>query len=304
MQPTGPGVANREGGGKSVCYLSAAYCAVLLCAPAPARSDTSARIARCESLLVTQEQASRQAGRSFALDIGGPSGARLRYIGVRHTSNPADSQLVAMRQVWRDLTPTIAFYEGQGSFVGASADSSVLADGEPGFVRYLARQAGIPARSLEPPRTAEVHELLGSFTAEQIMLFYVTRSLAEERDEGRLSASAFDTRLATALPFFRRVTQLTTTLSDTAEYHRAFARWFPGLDPADTPTRWFDPRHTSAETGSRFMNDVNRVSSAFRDQYMYRLIAGAWGPGVRIFAAVGRDHVPAQAAALRCALEP
>jgi hypothetical protein len=283
-------------------YLSAISCVVVLLAPGPARSETPARIARCESLLVTQAQASRQAERPFALDIGGSDGARLTYIGVRHTIDPADSQFVALRQAWVELAPTIAFYEGSGRSVGSSADSSVVIDGEPGLVRYLAWRAGIPARSLEPPRTAEVDELLGSFTAEQILLFYVTRSAVEERDEYHPSAAALDTFFTRALARFQRIPQLAKTLADTAEYRRAFVRWFPGRDPAGTPADWFDPRRTSAETGSKFMNDVNRVSSAFRDHYMYRLIAGAWGPGVRIFAAVGRDHVPAQAAALRCAL--
>jgi hypothetical protein len=50
------------------------------------------------------------------------------------------------------------------------------------------------------------------------------------------------------------------------------------------------------------MNDINRELSAFRDIYMYRLIAHTWRPGVRIFAEVGRDHIPAQAEALKCAL--
>ena len=48
---------------------------------------------------------------------------------------------------------------------------------------------------------------------------------------------------------------------------------------------------------------MNRASSAFRDVHMYRLLAQAWKPGARIFVAVGRDHIPAQAAALRCALQ-
>ncbi len=285
-------------------YLFLATCAALPLAPARAQAETPERIARCESLLVTQAQASRLKGRSFVLDVQGDDGARLRYVGVRHTNDPADTQFVVMRRIWHDLGPTMAFYEGSGSDVGSSADSSVLADGESGLVRYLARQSGIPARSLEPPRTAEVDVLLGSFTAEQILLFYVTRSWVEERDQRHPSGAELDAFVARALPYFRRETQLTGTLRDTTEYRRAFVRSFPGRDPTDTPADWFDPRRTSAETGSKFMNDINRASSAFRDHYMYRLIAGAWGAGVRIFVAVGRDHVPAQAAALRCALGP
>lgn len=75
------------------------------------------------------------------------------------------------------------------------------------------------------------------------------------------------------------------------------------MDPLAVPDRWIDPQHTSAETGSLFFNDVNRASSMFRDEYMYdQLAAALQGSGARVFAEVGRDPIPAQAAALRCVL--
>jgi hypothetical protein len=64
----------------------------------------------------------------------------------------------------------------------------------------------------------------------------------------------------------------------------------------------FDPLKSSAETGGIFTNDVNRASSEFRTRHMYTVLATAAARADRVFAVVGRDHVPAQAAALRCAL--
>jgi hypothetical protein len=68
-------------------------------------------------------------------------------------------------------------------------------------------------------------------------------------------------------------------------------------DPAnwwDAPARWFDPLASSADTGGVFMNDINRMSSEYRDRHMYRLLAQAALEGNRVFAVVGRNHVPMQ----------
>ncbi len=149
-----------------------------------------------------------------------------------------------------------------------------------------------------------MRQLLSTFTAEQLVLFYVTRPVVELRDRRKLAPAALDTLFPQLLTQAHAVGALAGAVPDMAAYRMAFARWFPGLDPAGTPASWFDPLHASTETGSRFLNDVNRASSAFRDLYMYRLLVAAWQPGARIFAAVGRDHIPAQAAALGCALTP
>ncbi len=59
---------------------------------------------------------------------------------------------------------------------------------------------------------------------------------------------------------------------------------------------------SSAETGGVFINEINRLSSEFRDRYMVEVIAREARCGERVFAVVGRDYVPAQASALRCVL--
>src|SRR5207237_382313 len=150
---------------------------------------------------------------------------------------------------------------------------------------------------------AEVTALLRKFTAEQLVLFYVTRSVTEERDRRSLAGPDVNALIEPNLVREHATPQLSGALPDVAAYRAACARWFPGMDPTVAPARWFDPLRTSAETRSIFFNDVNRESSAFRDVYMYRALVNAWRPGVRIFAEVGRDHIPAQAAALRCALQ-
>ena len=69
------------------------------------------------------------------------------------------------------------------------------------------------------------------------------------------------------------------------------------------PAQWFAPGKSSAETGGRFTNEINTMSSEYRDLHMYRVLAKAALEGNRVFAVVGRNHVPMQEPALRCALK-
>jgi hypothetical protein len=276
----------------------------LTAAAGASRSQPPDRIAACEHLVLAQGEAARNPARAFALDLRARDGARLVYFGISsHTFDPADPEFADMTASWRALQPTEAFYEGSGTFVGASPEAGIKRSGEPGLLRYLASVAHVPAHSLEPPRQAEVEALLKTFTPEQIVLFYVARTASEARDRMHPSAAELETFLEQQLAQLHKVPQLTDTLPDLAAVRAAYGRWFPGKDLAGAPEQWFDPRKTSAETGSRFFNDVNRESSLFRDVFMYRLLAGAAKPGARVFAEVGRDHIPAQAAALKCALQ-
>jgi hypothetical protein len=193
--------------------------------------------------------------------------------------------------------------KGFGTSVGDSAVAAIQQDGEPGLLRFLASQRGVPAHSLEPSREAEAESLLHQFSAEKLVMCYVLRIVNEERRESHLSGSALDTAFATDLAYIHRTPNLAGVLPDTSALRAAFGAVFPAMDPLAVPDRWFDPNHTSAETGSKFFNDVNRASSMFRDEYMYDQLAAALQVrGARVFAEVGRDHIPAQAAALRCVL--
>lgn len=261
-------------------------------------------VARCKPLVISQMEAAHSPKRPFNLDLAGPRGTQLRYFGVRHTYDPADEQWATMTAAWDTLRPTIAFYEGPVGSAADSADVAIRRGGEPGFLRFLARTNDVPAHSLEPSRAAEVDYLLGHFTPEQVMLFFTLRIVNEDRNQLHKAGLALDTAFAAALTDMRRrAPQLANVFSDTSALRASFRRTFPTVDPILAPDRWFDPNHTSAETGSVFFNDVNRASSLFRDEYMYdQLAAALLVTGARVFAEVGRDHIPAQAAALRCVL--
>jgi hypothetical protein len=129
------------------------------------------------------------------------------------------------------------------------------------------------------------------------------RPVTEARARRAAPKPALDSLLFRAFANTYRNRRLRDVLPDTSALRASFARVIPDMDPTQVPDTWFDRLRTSAQTGNKFFNDVNRASSMFRDVYMFRQLAGAATPGARIFAEVGRDHIPAQAAALRCTLQ-
>jgi len=295
---------------REACHRTAGVGALLATLGFPAVSSSGAQslttgnVARCESLLVSQQAAAAARKRPYLLHLRASNGAQLTYFGVRHTYDPTDTQFVSMQREFGSLRPTVSFYEGTGAQAPTTADDAVRKDGEPGLARFLAGAAGIPARSLEPSRTDEVAALLRTFSPDDLVMFFALRPMMELRTRQGWAGPRLDSALARQLASVHRVPGLQTALPDTAALRSAFNGKFPGVDMLAVPPDWFDPVELSEQTAKKLFNDINYASSMFRDAYMYRLLASsALDPDARIFAEVGRDHIPAQARALSCALD-
>ena len=82
------------------------------------------------------------------------------------------------------------------------------------------------------------------------------------------------------------------------ELQAAYCRdWTSPANWWEAPATWFDPLLASPEAGGSFTNDINRLSSEFRDRHMVGIRAREVGRGERVSAVVGRDHVPRRAPA-------
>ena len=243
--------------------------------------------------------------RVFNLDLASPGGGHLLYLGARHSVDPSDPEFVDFEKAWTDFKPAIAFYEGGAQHrVPASRDEAIKSSGEPGLVMFLAARDKIAAVSLEPSRQDEINYLLQEFSAEQVKLFYVLRVIAESRDQHKHSEAELRAEVDKVLDRFSKYKGLESVLQDPAQLEAAYHRyWKSPQNWWEAPAAWFDPRTSSSKTGGVFTNEVNMRSSAYRDLYMYELLSKAALDGKRVFAIVGRDHVPMQAPALRCALK-
>jgi hypothetical protein len=223
---------------------------------------------------------------------------QLFCFGTRHTFDPADWQLRAIEDYWRQYHPTLALNEGGDPPVLPSRDETVSRFGEAGFVRYLAQADRTPVRSLEPLPGEEHALLLEDFSAEQIKLFYVLRGVAQFR-KSRNDESVEDF-VAKVLAGLSSAPGLAGAPASLPEFEQSYARLFS--EPSDwrnVPAAWFDPAVSKPAT---YTNRVSRRLSEFRDRHMVNLLVGEVRKGERVFAVVGGSHVIMQERALRRAL--
>jgi len=267
-------------------------------------SNQSTNEANCANYLVRYADSAKIQSPSFLLDIVATRG-RLFYFGATHSSDPGHAQFGEIEKAWAEVKPTLAFYEGPNRPISTDREETIKQAGESGFVRYLATRDGIPFRSLEPSPQEEAAHILKQYSPEQVMLFYVLREAVRLRDRRQLADEELKKAVAQLLaqasqmPGFENVAPNLDALA--ATYHKY---WSSPADWWQAPAAWFDPGKTSAETGGRFTNDINRLSSEYRDLNMYQVLSKAVREGNRVFAVVGRNHVPMQEQALRCDLKP
>lgn len=257
----------------------------------------------CANRLVGYAQRASMPTPEYSLELAPAGGGHLLYLGALHSSDPAHPQFAHIQAEWERVKPTVVFYEGPPRSEAATAEETIRQFGESGLVRFLARRDGARIERLEDPQ-AEVSHVARRFPVEQVKLFYILREVARLRErrgmqepELRAAAEQLLRQTATIFPEFAPI------IRDTHELEAAYRRHW--TEPAawwQAPTRWFTPMDSSAETGGIFTNDINRASSEYRNLHMYRAIAREVKKGERVFAVVGRDHIPAQAPALRCAL--
>jgi hypothetical protein len=238
---------------------------------------------------------------AFAFRLDRPAGGALHYVGAQHRDDPADPQFAAIEAAYRAFRPTVVFYEGPERPLEATAEATIRAYGESGFVRWLAAQDGVPVARLEPGPAADFGAVAGALDAERATLFFVLREAARLRDRKGVTGDSLRQAVGALL---ERAASMGLPIGSLDRLAAAYARHFvTPSDWAEAPGAWFDPLADDAETGGVFMAAANRASSDARNRHMARVLAEAARRGERVFAVVGRNHVPKQAPALRCALE-
>ncbi|MFD2245697.1 hypothetical protein [Pontibacter ruber] len=146
---------------------------------------------------------------------------------------------------------------------------------------------------------------LDKFTPEQIKLFFILREASRLRERKNMNEEQIKATVAQLLQKANSmVPAFATVLPDVASLQPAYSKyWTTPANWWEAPTAWFDPLKDGSKTGGKFTNDINRYNSEFRNLHMYRLLTNAVLRGERVFAVVGRNHVPMQAQAIRCALQ-
>lgn len=281
--------------------------ALLLCGivPAIAQSPSDRLPGACAEEIRTHAEWLADPDSTWSLSVEVGRDAALRYVGARHSDDPSDPQYETIAAAWEESRPTRAFFEGPDRGIAPMVEETIERYGESGYVRFLAARDSVPVSTLEPSPFDEAAFLRERFSDEEIALFYLLREASRLRERKAMDGPEIAAVISELIARASEVGLLRGEVTSVEALERAYRRYWS--EPAEwwrAPEAWFDPLETSERTGGIFTNEVNRASSAFRDRHMARSLVEAVRAGERVFAVVGRNHVPLQAPAIECALGP
>lgn len=232
--------------------------------------------------------------------------AKATIIGASHSRDPAHEQFARINGIFAEERPSIVFFEGPDRGTAATAEEAIRATGESGYLRFLARQAGIAARTLEPSPPEQAKALLAHFPADQVFLFFVVREGTRLRDREGLSGDALEARIGELLKKLAPMAAeggIHLAFTDTQGLQQAFSRYWPGRDWKTADARWFSPGGDDEKTGGVFAAAINRADSTNRNRHLVKLLSEAVASGEKPLVVVGRNHVPMVSPALKCLLK-
>lgn len=232
--------------------------------------------------------------------------AQVTIIGASHSRDPEHEQFARIATSFAEARPTVVFFEGPDRGFKDSAEETIKATGESGYVRHLAAQAGIPARSLEPSPPERLRALIDEFPLDQALLFFVVREAVRMRDREGVTGDALEAAVARMLPRLQPLAAeagVKLPFSDTAGLQSTFSLYWPGRDWKAAEAHWFQPGGDDRRTGGVFAAAINRADSTNRNRHLVKLLSEAVASGERPFVVIGRNHVPMVAPSLDCRLK-
>jgi len=211
-------------------------------------------------------------------DQGGRGG--LLFFGSRHSKDPEHPQQAALRRAWEEFKPTVALVEGRMSFFVGTARQGIGVFGEGAAVYSMAKSAGIPLYTLEPPLEIEIAALEECGDRTQVAMFRVLSGYMSARRGGPVS----DFKIGRLLS--RRAAPLTDALPTIAAFDAYFAAQFPQFSGwRDLPEEAMWPGRTDS-----WLNVMASRSNEVRDAHFVRTMLDLAQRGERVLAIAGRSH--------------
>ena len=226
----------------------------------------------------------------------GASKSRFMIVGVRqHSRQPEDHQFLTIEALLELQKPTFIFYEGYRSIIYADLEDAVRRAGEPGFVRSLAAREGIRYQTWEPPKDRLDSHLIEEFGVDKVQLYSVLRFVSSYA-----VAHKTDDKSRAAVDLYLGQNEEGGVFHSYDEVLSSYSRYLPNYSPLHVEEAWFDPRLSSEETGSIFVNDIARSSTTFRNQYLVWSVARELSLGEKVLVLAGEGHVPPNEKAFEC----
>lgn len=218
----------------------------------------------------------------------------LHYVGVEHTRDPSSASVRSIVQNLATYGTDVVFVEGPTFEAKATLDASVGVFGEAGALLFVAREQGLPVRSLDQPFSEEAAGAAERYGRDRAAAFYGLRIVAQERSRD----PTIDVDLLIdekVVPWLQRNGLLVQIESSGQQFRSIATRHAPGrLDWSNVPRSWFDPLgHTGAG-----MNEIARFLVSDRDRRFARVLVDAVRRGQRVMASAGVSHVVMQEPAI------
>ena len=275
-------------------FLLAAFAVYLL--PALAQD--------CEKKLISYKDFKESDDTKWHLELKEGNSTQLYYFGANHSSDTLDKQFASIKEIFNKVKPDVVFFEGPNRGVKADANTTIAQLGESGYIRFLGKENGIEVLPLEPSPLDELKYIQQYYSVEQIKLFYLLREAQRVRDRKNYSKEDIEKHIQGLMQQVSKMfPDFNTVVLSIPELEAAFIKyWGTEIEWWQAPSSWFDPLGDSKATGGIFTNDINRLSSEYRNYAMYSKIVEQLKQGKKVMAVVGRNHVPMQAEAIKCAI--
>ncbi len=224
------------------------------------------------------------------------SNGSLHYVGAQHLDDPKHQQFSEIKNKWTNFKPSIAFYEGPDRGVAESDTLTIQKFGESGYVRYLAKQLEIPTKCLEPPISDLYNYLVSKYPQEKVDMYMFSKEAMRLRTRKALNEEQIKTEISMMLTMVPKMLGRETSIRSIDQLATVFTLNFGKQTPWwEAPTSWFDPQ----EGDERITNQLAVLSTEYRNVYMVKVLSESIKNGEKVFAVVGRNHVPLQIEAIK-----
>ncbi|MBX3118956.1 MAG: hypothetical protein KF784_07805 [Fimbriimonadaceae bacterium] len=231
----------------------------------------------------------------YVLDLSQGKG-RLLFIGVQHTSDPANPQFKNIEALWNEMKPDVALVESRLRAFSGSLEDAVKR-GEPYYIYGLAHRSGVPIYSLEPDAKAEGAALAKTETPERALMWITLRGyLSDRRNAGDKGVS--DTIVGFMLS--RRASEygIQSGLKTLKDLDELWKKDFP-----DGPDwRKMDERMMWPGDEKTYLNRLANVANEVRDDHWARVMVDLVRKGKKVFAVGGASHTIIMEPVLRLTL--
>jgi hypothetical protein len=224
-----------------------------------------------------------------------PGGGSITYFEAASSPDGQQAQFAQLRQTFEAVMPTTVLYEGVDCGVGATEAATIAHMGPAGYVRFLAQQYDVPAKSLDSG--SDAYEYLRPKTdPEQLKLYYLLQAVQrfQTRPDAskKLTTKAMLQLLANSYAF---VPGTELTIRNLTELKAAYRKHCPsGGKWWKTPAAYFEEGASLASSPYPCFRTITNARAEFGRQYRANQLAAHAQAGQRVLVVVAPGSLPVQ----------